>query len=127
MKSYPTLVDHQLYDALDRDDCRNDFGIDPDDIVFIYCARVTYSKGWPLVADAFIKLLSDRNNVRLVVLGDGDDLDEFRSVIRSAGCDGGLHLKVSLFDQVRKYLTASDIFVNASYIEGGLFLWWRLW
>jgi glycosyltransferase involved in cell wall biosynthesis len=119
VKSYPTVVDHQLYDALDRDGCRNDLGIDPDDIVFIYCARVTYSKGWPLVADAFIKLLSERNNVRLVVLGDGDDFDEFRSKIHSAGCDDQVAFKgLVSSDQVRKYLTASDIFVNASYIEG---------
>ena len=85
-----------------------------DGFVFVTAGRLTESKNYPFLFEAF-KTLPDF--CRLWILGDG----ELKSELRFLAVESGIHERVKFFGFCQnpyKYFAAADCFVSASKLEG---------
>jgi glycosyltransferase involved in cell wall biosynthesis len=94
---------------------RGDLGFGPEDVVAVYLGRVGHEKRMLPLARAFVKAAGRADWLRLLVLGDGPAMDEFRQVLD----DGGVLERVrfeGMVDpaDVPHLLPAGDFFVTAS-------------
>ncbi|MTK53264.1 glycosyltransferase [Paludibacter sp.] len=103
--------DYSMYNKEEsRQKIRTELGIRPDEIVGVTVGRVTFGKGHKTLIDA-IKLLETRNyNIRYLIVGEGDYLDELQTQL----ADEIKSKQVILLGQrsdVKDILFASDIFI----------------
>ncbi len=82
-------------------------------------ARLSYEKGLSFLIEA-VKLMKQRGaNIRLVLAGDGPDRGALEALVKDLGLEDRVKFMGFQTDtQVREILTASDIFVLPSYVEG---------
>ncbi|MGB9696487.1 MAG: glycosyltransferase family 4 protein [Ignavibacteria bacterium] len=79
--------------------------------------RITFQKGYDILIEAFDKLTAVRQNVRLIIIGTGEDLQNIRNLVEMKG----LTKKVTLTGyktNVFEYLRMFDVFVLTSRYEG---------
>jgi len=79
--------------------------------------RITFLKGHDVLIEAFYKLATIRQNVKLVIVGTGENEPEIKKLIEMKGLTDKVILmgyKTNIFD----YLKTFDIFVLTSRFEG---------
>ena len=79
--------------------------------------RITFLKGHDVLIEAFYKLATIRQNVKLVIVGTGENEPEIKKLIEMKGLTDKVILKgykTNIFD----YLNTFDIFVLTSRYEG---------
>jgi len=79
--------------------------------------RITFQKGQEILIEAFYKLATIRQNVKLVIVGTGENEPEIKKLIEMKGLTDKVILmgyKTNIFD----YLKTFDIFVLTSRYEG---------
>jgi len=79
--------------------------------------RITFLKGHDVLIEAFYKLAAIRQNVKLVIVGTGENEPEIKELIEMKGLTDKVILmgyKTNIFD----YLNTFDIFVLTSRYEG---------
>jgi len=77
--------------------------------IIVYVGRLIYAKG---VHD-LLEATKDRNDVKVIVIGSGNYDNKLRSISKNA-----IFLGQKNSDEIIKYLSIADIFVNPSYAEG---------
>jgi glycosyltransferase involved in cell wall biosynthesis len=108
-------VDVHRFAEPERVVAREDLGFGSEDIVAVYLGRVGHEKRMLPLAHAFVEAAESVDALRLLVLGDGPAMEEFRRVLD----DGGL-LERARFEglvdpaRVPSLLPAGDFFVTAS-------------
>ena len=91
-----------------------EFGIGEDELVLTILARFAPEKGLPFLCRAAARLKEKtRVPFRVLIAGDGDQLEEIRQLVRSLGLDGSVLLPGFRKDTAR-LLAASDIYLNSS-------------
>lgn len=97
--------------STDRATARKQLGWSSDALYVVGVGRFVPLKRFPLLIDAVATLSGD---VRLVLLGDGD-----RELLRRHGENAGLRypIEFAFTDNVGLYLSAADVYVNASSTE----------
>jgi glycosyltransferase involved in cell wall biosynthesis len=88
-----------------------------DDITFINVARFTNVKNQSLLIDAFSKVREQINNVKLILVGDG----ELRNLVEKKVAQNGLSDVVEFtgnIQNVAEKLRSADVFVLPSHYEG---------
>jgi glycosyltransferase involved in cell wall biosynthesis len=98
-----------------RERLRAELGLE-NRIVFGAVGRLHWVKNYPGLLEAFASAAGDRNDVSLLVAGDGPD----RSRIEKAAIDLGLEGRVRLLGfrpDVTDLLSAIDVLVHASFVE----------
>jgi colanic acid/amylovoran biosynthesis glycosyltransferase len=82
-------------------------------------ARLSYEKGLSFLIEA-VQLMKQRgSDIRLVLAGDGPDRGALEALVRELGVEDRVKfLGFQTDTQVREVLTASDVFVLPSYVEG---------
>jgi len=103
------------FDIISRNNLRNEWQIDSDDIVFGMISRIIYEKGHDLALDAFDKI---GRKGKLVFVGDYNT--EYGSFLKDKVDKMGLKTQVIFVgqqDSVNKYLSAFDIFLSPSRRE----------
>ncbi|MEO8582596.1 MAG: glycosyltransferase family 4 protein [Flavitalea sp.] len=111
--------DPSLFNASSKKNMRTSLNIGSDDIVFCFVGRIVKPKGIVELLKAFTLLSEINSNVRLLFVGpfdaDKDSLDpETISEITSHSCIRW----VGFQEDVRPYLSVSDVFVFPSHREG---------
>lgn len=89
----------------------------PDKFVIGMVGNMTYAKNHCFMIDVFSRIAQQNQDSVMVILGDG----KLRSAIEQQIRDCGLQDRVLLLGQVRAsegYMSAFDLFVMPSYIEG---------
>lgn len=86
---------------------------------FIYIGRIVKDKGVNELVRAFDKLSTQRNDVRLLLLGTFEDnLDPIDTKSRQI-IDSNVHIEYAGYQQdIRPYLASSDVLILPSYREG---------
>ncbi|MEU4336231.1 glycosyltransferase family 4 protein [Micromonospora lupini] len=105
----PNGVPLPAHPSAGRDRARADLGLHPDDVAMITVARLTWEKGFGVLADALRRLPPSTTRRVLLVAGDGPD----RAGIAAALTDiGGIEVRLlgNRLD-VPDLLTAADLFV----------------
>lgn len=101
-----------------RNQVRSQLAIPLDSLVYIFVGRITRDKGINELFSAMRKIFLDRENTYLLLVGS----KEIDSTIRKDLLDWSLKEKKVIYcgftDEVEKYISASDVYVLASYREG---------
>ncbi|MDY9921607.1 MAG: glycosyltransferase family 4 protein [Synergistota bacterium] len=109
-------VDSKLYsfNSNESENTRNRLGILPDEKIILGAGRFVDWKGFDNLIKAY-KLLSDNSqqNVKLLLLGDGEEKNKLCGLIRSLGIEKKV-IMPGFVQDIRPYLWASDIFVLPS-------------
>lgn len=96
---------------------RGELGLEESDIYLVSVGRLVRRKGF----DYLIKALSEieRQNVKLIILGEGPERENLQSLIKEKGLEGRV-LMPGFVDEERKfqYLSCSDLYVLSSVHEG---------
>ena len=85
----------------------------------IFVGRLTAVKGVPILLEAVSRLRERHPGIELVLAGDGPDRAWIEGRVQQLGLAGNVRITGYLSqEQVRDELSASDIFVMASFAEG---------
>jgi glycosyltransferase involved in cell wall biosynthesis len=103
--------------APDRVAVRREMGVGPDDLVVLQVARLDYLKDHATAVRTLAHLVRQRPDARLVLVGEGPELDKIREQARQAGLTDHLRL-LGLRNDVARLLSAADVFLLTSISEG---------
>lgn len=115
----PVGVDLQLFRPLDRNMSRQRYGFDRDEHIVMYIGRLAPEKNLLFLVKAFHILRRDRTNIRLVLVGVGEE----RENIEHALSQLGLHDSVLFYGEVEYtsmpgLINCADVVVLCSHYEG---------
>jgi len=99
---------------------RLDLGIDVEDKVVLFLARITPLKRLDLIIKAFPKILQQTDSaVALIIVGDGDDKDYYRSLAAQTSVAESIIFKDGIYDDVAvaKVFLLSDVVVYPGQIS----------
>lgn len=114
----PTGIDVATYQQARAGDVRQKHGWADDDVVLISLGRLAKEKNWETLITAVAPVIKKHANVRLVILGEGEERDGLESLARALGVAERVNLIGTVpFDKVPNYLQAADIFCFASVTE----------
>ncbi|MFH1036327.1 MAG: glycosyltransferase [Pseudomonadota bacterium] len=96
---------------------RQEFGIEPDDLVIINVARLSFEKNHALLLEAFGLLAPEMPTAKLLLVGDGQK----RQALQKQAADLGLSERIifaGMRDRVPEILQLAHVFALSSDIEG---------
>jgi glycosyltransferase involved in cell wall biosynthesis len=100
-------------------DLRKQLGLFDSDMIFVFIGRIVKDKGINELLFAFDKLLNTNSKVKLILVGSEErELDPISKDSREVIKRNKQIISVGWQDDVRPYLTVSDVFVFPSYREG---------
>jgi glycosyltransferase involved in cell wall biosynthesis len=116
-------IDLQLWRSINRDEARAAIEIPLDCRVVVWHGRVSMrSKGLDILLDAWERVCRERpgRDLRLLLVGTGQDADELRRRIAAMPLEGVRWVNEFVQDRsvIRRYLSAADIYVLPSRHEG---------
>ncbi|AMC93258.1 1,2-diacylglycerol 3-glucosyltransferase [Erysipelothrix larvae] len=89
-----------------------------DKFTIVYLGRIAEEKSLELVIDAVSKLMDEKENVRMIIAGDGPSVDDLKNQVSDLGKQDKFYFVGSVMrDRVPAYYHASDAFVSASLTE----------
>ncbi len=117
----PNGVDLQRFDRhIDNDtllDLRERLGIKPHDKVMISVSRLVAKNGLADLIKSFKRF--DRDDVKLLLVGDGDQYDELTLLSKQLGIKDKVIFAGTIgHEQLTSYLKIADVFVRPSVSEG---------
>lgn len=85
-------------------------------ILVVVVARIAYQKGIDILIRVVRRINRDRQDIRVVVVGDGELMDEMEALSAASGTDRLIRF-VGHIDEPRIYLDAADLFLLTSRWE----------
>lgn len=119
VRMLPTAVNMSIFKPQNKNWARAQFRIPHNYLVMCFVGRLALIKGIPLLLDALKIITHHNHNVRLILVGEGEERQHLLSLIESLG----LHKYVSFLgnikpDQVAVAIAAADVCVVSSFTEG---------
>ncbi len=115
----PNGVDSRLFKPMDKDKLRKRYGIPAGEKIVISVARLNPVKGVDHLIKAIALVEERMPNLRLVVIGDGEQREELERLINQLRIDSKVQLLGFLpHQQISEYLNISDVFILSSRHEG---------
>lgn len=104
--------------ASQREMIREQYGIKKEDVVGVFCGRVSKEKGLSFFLDALISLQNQIvDKMHFFIVGDGDYLKEFQESVRANQILSNIVHCLGAKDDVQLILAASDFFLLPSLHE----------
>jgi sugar transferase (PEP-CTERM/EpsH1 system associated) len=114
----PNGVDTERFQPrADRERLRHDRGYAPTQMLIGAVGRLHPVKNYPILIEAFDRLLHRHPSARLVIIGDGPTREALGTEIRRRNLQHAVQL-TGHRDDVPEWLAAMDLFVQASLMEG---------
>jgi glycosyltransferase involved in cell wall biosynthesis len=85
--------------------------------VIVACGRLTASKNYNLMILAINRLVTKYENIRLVILGDGELLQELESTVKEMKLERYICFKGKVSNPV-EYMSKSEFLLHTSFYEG---------
>jgi glycosyltransferase involved in cell wall biosynthesis len=101
----------------DRAALRREIGVGRDDLIIIQVARLDYLKDHATAVRTLGHIVRRRPDARLVLVGEGPELDKIKEQVRQAGLEGNVRL-LGLRKDVARLVAAADVFLLTSISEG---------
>ena len=101
----------------ERVETRHRLGVTPDELVILHVARLDPQKDHATALRSFARLRERRLGVRLVIVGDGHELQRVTALIESLHLDSAVALLGERRD-VPRLLAAADVLLLTSVTEG---------
>ncbi len=110
-------IENFTFNQQNRDEIRAKFNL-KDEYVLGHVGRFTQAKNHAFLIDIFAECNKLDENVRLMLVGTGELLEEMKTKVEKLGLSEKV-IFVGQTDEVPKFLQAMDIFVVPSFYEGG--------
>jgi glycosyltransferase involved in cell wall biosynthesis len=104
--------------ALARHDARSLLGLRDDDRVIGFVGRLTRDKGIADLVDAAARLMDDRPDVRLLLVGEFEEGDPVGDIVRSRIADDPVIVQTGWLEDTGDVYAAMDVLAFPSYREG---------
>lgn len=101
-----------------RSEVREKYGINDTDFVYVNVARMHPIKNHLSLIEAFSKLKKEKEDIRLILVGDGELEEELKERVRALGIQEYI-IFTGFQDKVVNFINASDISILTSFSEGG--------
>ena len=113
----PNGVDLERYRKT-CEDCRDELGFAPDDILLVYSGRLGPEKNLDFLLRAFTAVAETIENVHLLIIGGGPEEEDLREMAEKSSAIERIHFTgMVAHDRLPQYLATCDIFVTASVTE----------
>lgn len=94
------------------------FGITPDEIIILFVGYLDTFKGIFDLLNAFNEI--NRNNIKLVMVGDGPKKDELKTLVANLNLEGSVILTGKIVpSKIHEFYQSADIFVIPSHVDSG--------
>jgi len=119
----PTGVDLERFssDSLDArkiTEIRTEYGILPEECLFVFVGRIAKEKSIDLVIEGFSKVDFNKTKCQLMIVGDGPQLYELKQHVHDLGLDGKVKFTGKKpAEEVPYYYNAAQAFICASRTE----------
>jgi glycosyltransferase involved in cell wall biosynthesis len=111
--------DLSVFHPRDRNEARQNLGIDPAAEAVVYIGRMDVKKGLRELVHAAVSLHSGRPKLHVYLVGEGPDRPVIESAIQANSAAGYIHaLPGCSFDNVAVWMAAADLVTLPSYMEG---------
>ena len=100
-----------------RSEVRRELGVNENDVLVGTAGRLSYQKNQEFLIDVFAEVVLHRTNMKLFIIGDGEDRKKIERQIHRLNLDRKIKLLGSRQDMDRIY-QALDLFVLPSRFEG---------
>lgn len=97
---------------------RRNIGADADTFIFIFVGRLVKDKGIDNLVEAFLNLSKEKDNLRLLLVGEYENGDRVKPSTIQAIEESPLIIKTGWKEDVRPFYAASDLLVFPSRREG---------
>ncbi len=105
--------------ALDRaNKLKSQLNITTKDTVLLFVGRIASEKNIKFLLDAHVDILKKHKNAKLLIVGDGPDLEEYKDLVVKHKIQNNVIFTGKVpWDDIPVYYNISDIFVTASHTE----------
>ena len=102
-----------------REAVRRQFNIGNDDILFVSVGRLIQQKNYQRLVTAMANVCKQNKNIKLVIVGGGNQEVQLRKLIRENGMEQNIYLTGMVQrEQVYRFVHAADFFIISSLWEG---------
>lgn len=103
---------------LDRDKFRESIGLKKDDFVILFVGRIASEKNILFLLNSMKGLVEENQRIKLLVVGDGPDLDSYKDYCRKNDISNNVILVGKVpWDNIVSYYLIADVFATASHTE----------
>ncbi len=114
----PNGVDIKPFQEVTEAQDRARFGFSPDDLILVYVGRLGPEKNIPFLLRSFAGVAEAFDNVRLLLIGDGQERENVEDRVRYMNLSKKVHFTGEIpYDEMPSYLAMADAFVIASFME----------
>lgn len=105
-------VNTEIFKKMDRDEALNHCRLDKKFKYFGYVSRIEHNKGWDILLKAFSQIKDEIQEVKLIVVGDGDEIEDYNRMVNELGLKEDI-IKYSLLSQreLSYVFNCLDVFV----------------
>lgn len=97
---------------------RKELGIKKDDFTLLFVGRLAAEKNVTFLIENQASLVKDNPNCKLIIIGDGPDMEFFKKQARKLGISDNVIFTGKVpWDQIHKYYQIPNVFVTASHTE----------
>jgi len=100
-----------------RQELRKRYGYDADAFILIYVAEMTFRKHQDLLINAMHKLRLEIPNIRLLLVGDGEKLEEYRNLAKNLRVNDIVEF-LGYRNDIPELMSLSNVAVSSSRQEG---------
>ena len=112
-KFYP-----EKYPKFDKLKFRSELGFSKDDFVILFVGRIGTEKNIDLLLSSMKSLISASSKIKLLVVGDGPDLENYKKYVVRNKIDKNVVFTGKVpWERIHEYYLISDVFTTASHTE----------
>ncbi len=114
----PTPVDLSQYDNLNPQPIRDALNLSDETEVLLYIGRLAKEKGLTFLLRAFDRIASERNQTRLLLVGEGSEREDLQEMAEALGIGERVIFTGTVpHCEIPHYAAAADLFVFSSFTE----------
>lgn len=105
-------------DSKETEKIRKSLGLKKSDFVLLFVGRLASEKNVTFLLDNQAKLVHKNPNCKLLIIGDGPDMEEFKSQVKKLKIEDNVIFTGKIpWDNIHKYYQIPQVFVTASHTE----------
>ena len=117
-KVFPNYIDYDSFiNCNDKTSIRKELGMNNDDIVLCHIGRFINAKNHEFLIKIANEMIKKNNNVKLILVGDGDLKKHIESKVKSLGIEKNVYF-TGIRKDIANILNNVDLFILPSIYEG---------
>lgn len=110
-------IEKYQFTAEGRDRIRRETGIGLNEKLFGHVGRFSKEKNHVFLLKIFAELKKNNNNAKLMLVGDGSEMDLIKDIVRKMGLESSV-IFTGRQQNIADYMSAMDVFIFPSLFEG---------